>query len=183
MGCFWTGFVRCIWFLFETWSSSLPFSCSTMLSKQRSSLSLSLPAKLNPQGVKDILPAQLLRSTVQQSTLSQPFLVRWKHGLGSPLLRGVCSIWISRVSACADTLPLKLQTHRLQGHQVTYRKWTRINRLYFLAEYSSFALQGKLPVVGRLGIYLAVVQLTYMLGLLSHIFFLFYFMLGTFSFW
>lgn len=86
-------------------------------------LSLSLPVRLSPQGVKDILSAQVLRSTVQQSSLSQPFLVRWKHwvpvwsentGLGSPLLRGVCSICISSVSACADTLPLKLQTHRLQ---------------------------------------------------------------------
>lgn len=38
-------------------------------------------------------------------------------------------------------------------------------------------------MVGRLGIYLAVVQLTYMLDLLSHIFFLFHFTLGTFSFW
>lgn len=84
-------------------------------------------------------------------------------------------------------MPLKLQTHALRGHQVTHRKWTRINslfnRLYFLAECSSFALQGKLPLVGCLGIYLAVVQLTYMLGLLSHICFLFHLKLGTLSFW
>lgn len=38
-------------------------------------------------------------------------------------------------------------------------------------------------MVGRLGIYLAVVQLTYTLGLLSHICFLFHLTLGTFSFW
>lgn len=84
-------------------------------------------------------------------------------------------------------MPLKLQTHALRGHQVTHRKWTRINslfnRLYFLAECSSFALQGKLPLVGCLGIYLAVVQLTYTLGLLSHICFLFHLALGTLSFW
>lgn len=38
-------------------------------------------------------------------------------------------------------------------------------------------------MVGSLGMYLAVVQLTYMLGLLSHICFLFHLMLGTFFFW
>lgn len=100
--------------LFETWSSSLPFSWSAKLSKQSYSVQGPLPSRLSPQGQKDMLSVQLLRSTVPQSSLSQPFAAWWTHGLSFPFLRAVCFTGVCRAGTCADSLPLKQQTGELQ---------------------------------------------------------------------